>query len=132
MEISGALDKGDRDPLDVEPLPVRNRLPDAFLALGFRFRSADLEAGHTRGTAQSLPSYQEIEFAAAPQYAHACSSVEVTFLAGPHQVEVVLETDRRGGLFGHGGDVVRTHVLVHAAADRDLTALVDGWIRQAL
>ncbi len=133
VEISGALDKGDSDPLDVEPLPVQRRLLDAFLALGFRFRSADLEAGHIRGTAQSLPFYQEIEFAAAPQYAGACNSVEVTFLATAHQVEVVLEADKRGGVFGHGGgDVIHTHVLDHSAADQDLTALVDGWIRQAL
>ena len=133
VEISGALDKGDSDPLDVEPLPVQRRLLDAFLALGFRFRSADLEAGHIRGTAQSLPFYQEIEFSAAPQYAHACNSVEVTFLATPHRVEVILEADKRGGVFGHGGgDVINHHAVEHSAADQDLTGLVDSWIRQAL
>ncbi|MFD0256745.1 sporulation protein [Kitasatospora indigofera] len=133
VDISGALDKGDSDPLDVEPLPVQRRLLDAFLALGFRFRSADLEAGHIRGTGQSLPFYQEIEFSAAPQYAHACNSVEVTFIADQHRVEVVLEADKRGGIFGHGGgDVIRTHVVEHSAAGQDLTALVDGWVRAAL
>ncbi|GAA0679854.1 sporulation protein [Kitasatospora atroaurantiaca] len=126
VEISGARDKGDADPLGVEPLPVQRRVLEAFAALGFRFRSADLEAGHIRGTGQSLPFYQEIEFAAAPQYAHQLGSVELTFLASASRVEVVLELDR------HGGDTVNTHVLDHAAAEQDLTAVVDGWLQEAI
>lgn len=131
VDIDGGRDKGDADPLNIEPLPVQQRLLDAFLALGFRFKHADLESGHIRGTRQSLPFYQEIEFSAAPQYAHACSEVEVTFLAAASQVEVVLEVDKRSGLFQHGGDVIRTHVVDHTAAEQDLAPVVDGWIRQA-
>jgi len=125
VEIAGALDKGDADPLTVTPLPVQQRVLDTFAGLGFRLRSADLESGHIRGSAQSLPFYQEIEFAAAPQYAHLCNAVELTFLATAGQVEVVLELDRRGS------DVINRHTLDHAAAGQDLTAVVDGWLRQA-
>ncbi|MER6401541.1 sporulation protein [Kitasatospora sp. NPDC059973] len=133
VDIAGALDKGDSDPLEIEPLAVQRRILDSLLQLGFRFRSADLEAGHIRGTGQTLPFYQEIEFSAAPQYAHACNSLEVSFVTTAQRVEVVLEADKRGGLFGHGGgDVIRTHVVEHGQADQDLTALVDGWIRAAL
>lgn len=132
VDIAGALDKGDSDPLDVEPLPAQRRILDAFAQLGFGFRSADLEAGHIRGTGQTLPFYQEIEYSAAPQYAQRCNSVEVTFITTPSRIEVVLETDKRGGLFSSGSDVIRTHVLDHSAADQDLTAVVDGWVRSAL
>ncbi|MEV8095695.1 sporulation protein [Kitasatospora sp. NPDC085879] len=130
VDIAGQLDKGDADPVAVEALPVQQRVLDALLALGFRFTRADLEAGHIRGTRQTLPFYQEIEFRAAPQYAHRCNEIEVTFIADAYGVEVVLEFDKRG--FLHGGDSVRTYHLDHAAAQQDLTAVVDGWIRAAL
>ncbi|MEV4612200.1 sporulation protein [Kitasatospora sp. NPDC049258] len=124
LEISGARDKSDADPLGVAPLPVQQRVLDAFTALGFRLRSADLEAGHIRGSAQRLPFYQEIEFAAAPQYATLCHAVELTFLATEAGTEVVLEFDKRGG------DVIHRHQLEHAAAEQDLTAVVEGWLQQ--
>ncbi|WP_405012461.1 sporulation protein [Kitasatospora sp. NBC_01539] len=130
VDIAGQLDKGDVDPLAVEALPVQQRVLDGLLALGFRFSRADLEAGHIRGTRQTLPFYQEIEFKAAPQYAHRCNEIEVTFIADAYGVEVVLEFDKRG--FLSSGDAVRTYRLEHAAAQQDLTAVVDGWIRAAL
>ncbi|MGW4897615.1 sporulation protein [Kitasatospora sp. NPDC004240] len=132
VDIAGALDKGDSDPLEVEPLPAQRRVLDTFVQLGFHFRSADLEAGHIRGTGQTLPFYQEIEFSAAPQYAHRANSVEVTFITTPGRIEVVLETDKRGGFLSSGSDVIRTHVVDHSAADQDLTAVVDGWVRSTL
>lgn len=126
VEISGARDKGDVDPLAVEPLPLQRRVLEAFAALGFRFHSADLESGHIGGTGQSLPFYQEIEYLAAPQYAHLFNALELTFLAAADRVEVVLELDRRSS------DVINHHVLDQSAAAEDLTAVVDGWIQQAL
>ncbi|MFG2819471.1 sporulation protein [Kitasatospora sp. NPDC048365] len=126
VEIAGALDKGDADPLGIAPLPVQQRVIDAFGALGFRLRSADLESGRIHGSVQSLPFYQEIEFAAAPQYAHLCQAVELTFVTTPQQVEVVLEFDRR-----RGSDVINRYHLDHSAAEQDLTGTVDGWLQQA-
>ncbi|MBZ4318354.1 sporulation protein [Streptomyces huiliensis] len=131
LAIAGARDKGDLDPLAVRPLPVQEAVLDAFGRLGFGLRSADLELGHIRGSGQRLPFYQEIEFAPAPQYAHAVNEVEVTFLAAPDGMEVVLEADKRGGLFSAGHDVVtRFHVAHHDVAERDWTAEVDSWMRQ--
>ncbi|MFJ1706726.1 sporulation protein [Kitasatospora sp. NPDC088346] len=124
VEISGARDKGDADPLGVAPLPVQQRVLDAFTGLGFRLRSADLEAGHIRDSGQRLPFYQEIEFTAAPQYAHLCSAVELTFVASETGTEVVLEFDKRAG------DVIHQHRLENAAAEQDLTPVVDGWLQQ--
>ena len=100
------MDKGDLDAVNVHPLPAQERILEAFGRLGFRFKGADLERGHLRGVHQTLPFYQEIEFYPAPQYASAINEVEVTFVANPHGVDVVLEFDKRGGLFtvGHGRD----------------------------
>ncbi|MFJ9523438.1 sporulation protein [Kitasatospora sp. NPDC101801] len=126
VEISGARDKGDVDPLGIEPLPLQRGVLEAFAALGFRFHSADLESGRIRGTGQSLPFYQEIEYLAGPQYAHLFKALELTFLATADRVEVVLELDRRSS------DVINRHVLDRSSTGQDLTAVVDGWIRHAL
>ncbi|WP_405018545.1 sporulation protein [Kitasatospora sp. NBC_00070] len=126
VEISGARDKGDVDPLGIEPLPLQRGVLEAFAALGFRFHGADLEHGRIRGTGQSLPFYQEIEYLAGPQYAHLFKALELTFLAAADRVEVVLELDRRSS------DVINRHVLDRSSAGQDLTAVVDGWIRHAL
>ncbi|MFD7639716.1 sporulation protein [Kitasatospora sp. NPDC059795] len=130
VDIAGQLDRGDSDPLAVEPLPVQQRVLEAMVALGFHFHRADLEAGRIHGTGQTLPFYQEIEYRAAPQFARRCNEVELSFVTSPHQVEVVLEFDKRG-MF-RSGDSVRTFRLDHASGGHDLTGTVDGWIRGVL
>ncbi|MFB9851732.1 sporulation protein [Micromonospora andamanensis] len=133
VAIRGAVDKGDLDPVYVHPLPVQERILDAFGRLGFPFKGADLERGHISGLHQSLPFYQEIEYYAAPQYAHTVNEVELTFVANEHGVDVVLEFDKRGGLFTGGHDSFGRYHAAHADADRvDWAAQVDGWVRQAL
>jgi sporulation-control protein len=79
---------------------------------------------------QTLPFYQEIEFFP-PSYAHGINEVEVTFVAGPHAMGVVLEVDKRGGVF-HGGQDVVGHLQVdYPTADRtDWAAQIDAWLRQ--
>ncbi|MFD5433258.1 sporulation protein [Kitasatospora sp. NPDC127067] len=130
VDIAGQLDRGDTDPIAVQPLPVQQRVLEALTALGFHFHRADLEAGRIHGTGQTLPFYQEIEYKAAPQFARRCNEIELSFVTDPHRVEVVLEFDKRG-MF-HSGDSVRTFLLDHAAGNHDLTGTVDGWIRDVL
>ncbi|MEV6383136.1 sporulation protein [Streptomyces sp. NPDC051773] len=133
LAVAGAKDKGDLDPLTVAPLPVQEAVLEALGQLGFGFKTADLEYGHIRGTGQQLPFYQEIELAPAPQYAHAMRELEVTFLANPGGMEVVLEADKPGGFFSSGHDVVNRHAVSHEGADqRDWNTVVDAWIRQML
>ena len=98
------VDQGDLDLISIEPLPVQQRILDAFAQLGFVFKGADLEYGQIYGVQQTLPFYQEIEYFPAPQYAHSVSEVELTFVANPHGVEVILEFDKRGGMFSGGHD----------------------------
>ncbi|MFH8836768.1 sporulation protein [Streptomyces sp. NPDC017868] len=131
LAVAGARDKGDLDPLAVRPLPAQEAVLEAFGQLGFGFGSADLELGRVGGTGQQLPFYQEIELVPAPRYAHRVSEVEVTFLAGPAGIEVVLEADKRGGPLSEGRDELTRFTVGHHDVDRvDWNAEVDGWIRQ--
>ncbi|MFF3015699.1 sporulation protein [Streptomyces sp. NPDC057939] len=132
LGIAGARDKGDLDPLTVRPLPAQEAILEALGQLGFGFKSADLELGHIRGTGQRLPFYQEIELVPAPAYARRADEIELTFLAGPAGVEVVLEADRRGGgNRSEAGDALGRYDVEHAdVPHRDWKAEVDGWIRQ--
>ncbi|QIQ03709.1 sporulation protein [Streptomyces liangshanensis] len=131
LAIAGARDKGDLDPLAVGPLPVQEAVLEALGQLGHGFRSADLEWGRIGGTGQGLPFYQEIELTPAPEYARVVNEIEVTFLAGPAGVEVVMEADKRSGLFTSGQDAIARFTVSHAEAGRsDWNALVDTWIRQ--
>ena len=68
--------------------PAQQALLDAFIQLGFRFKSADLEKGHIRGTRQKLPFYQEIEFFPPQQY-RGLNQVELTFVADDREIERV-------------------------------------------
>ncbi|QDQ09348.1 sporulation protein [Streptomyces spectabilis] len=131
LAVAGGKDKGDLDALAVGPLPVQEAVLEAFGQLGFCFASADLELGHIGGTGQRLPFYQEIELAPAPQYAHAVNEIEVTFLAHPGGMEVVLEADKRGGFLSSGHDAVTRFTVGHdGVGHQDWNAVVDGWVRQ--
>ncbi|MGW0605133.1 sporulation protein [Streptomyces sp. NPDC002640] len=131
LEVAGARDKGDLDPLAVAPLPAQEAVLEAFGQLGFGFRSADLEYGRIAGTGQELPFYQELELVPAPDHADRIGELELTFLASPAGLEVVLEADRHGGLLSGGHDALARFTVPHDQAEgQDWNALVDGWVRQ--
>ncbi|MER7876566.1 sporulation protein [Streptomyces solisilvae] len=131
LEVAGAKDKGDLDQLTVNPLPVQEAILEALGQIGFGFRSADLELGHVGGTGQRLPFYQEIELSPAPQYAHAINELEVTFLANAGGMDVVLEADKRGGLFTSGEDALTLFTVGYEGVEhRDWNTEVDAWIAQ--
>ncbi|MFK4544262.1 sporulation-control protein [Streptomyces tendae] len=138
LAVAGARDRGDLDPLAVAPLPAQEAVLEALGGLGFGFRSADLEYGRIGGTGQRLPFYQEIELTPPPRYAHQVDEIELTFLAVPGALEVVLEADKRGGPFsdghdGHGGhDALSRFTVPHEgpAGPHDWSALVDGWVQE--
>ncbi|GGS46770.1 sporulation protein [Streptomyces griseoviridis] len=131
LSVAGARDKGDLDRLAVAPLPAQEAILEALGQLGFGFRSADLEYGRIGGTGQRLPFYQEIELTPAPQYAHQVDEIELTFLAHPGGLEVVLEADKRGGLFSEGHDALTRFTVGHHDV-RDWNTEVDGWIRELI
>ncbi|MCF2127086.1 sporulation protein [Strepomyces sp. STD 3.1] len=129
LAVAGAKDRGDLDELTVGPLPAQEAILEALGQLGFGFKSADLEYGRIGGTGQQLPFHQEIELAPASQYAHQVNEIELTFLANSAGLEVVLEADKRGGLFSSGHDTLTRFTVGHHD-NRDWAAEVDGWIRQ--
>ncbi|WP_410652970.1 sporulation protein [Amycolatopsis sp. cmx-4-54] len=129
LVIAGAPDKGDLDPVLVGPLESQDRVLEAFGELGFSFRSADVEAGRLHGVRQELGFFQEIEFFPPSRYAGRVSQVELTFVASPDDLVVVLEADRRGGMFRSGGDSFgRFHVSHEEALRTDWAAAIDGWL----
>ncbi|MEV6419252.1 sporulation protein [Streptomyces sp. NPDC051662] len=131
VSVAGARDKGDLDPFSVRPLPAQEAVLGALGQLGFGFKSADLEYGQIRGTGQELPFYQEIELTPPARYAHQVNEIEVTFLANPGGMEVVLEADKRGGLLSGGHDAVSRFAVSHSDVGQiNWYAEVDGWVRQ--
>jgi sporulation-control protein len=132
LEVARALDKGDLDAVNIYPLPLQERILEGFGRLGFRFKGADLERGHLRGVHQTLPFYQEIEMFSAPQYSGAINEVEVTFVTNPQGIDLILEFDKKGGLFTEGSDAIGHYQVGHHEADStDWAQAVDGWVRQA-
>jgi sporulation-control protein len=133
MAIARAVDKGDLDPVAVHPLPAQEAILVALAQLGFTFRSADLEYGRIAGVQQTLPFYQEIEFFPPAQYAHSVNELELTFVANPSAVDVILEFDKRGGVFSGGHDSFGRFSVAHTDVETvDWMREVDGWVRQSL
>jgi sporulation-control protein len=89
LALAGAVDKGDTDPLTVRALPAQQRIIDALANLGFHYFFADIERGTLKGSA--LPIYQEIEFRPPPRYESQMRELELTFIAGPSSVDVIME-----------------------------------------
>jgi sporulation-control protein len=133
LAVAKAVDKGDLDEVAVHPLPAQERILGAFAALGFRFARADLEHGAIHGLLQELPFYQEIEFYPPPHLAGAINEVELTFVADPFGVEVVLEFDKRAGFLAPGRDAYGRFRVAHEEADSaDWSAVVDAWVQEAV
>ncbi|MFD9486088.1 sporulation protein [Streptomyces sp. NPDC059991] len=130
LEIARALDSGDLDPISVHPLPAQQAILNAFIQLGFRFKSADMERGHIRGTRQRLPFYQEIEFHAPSEY-RGLNQVELTFVADDRAMDVVLEMDKKPGLFSEGSDSYRSfQVGLHDYQATDWPAYLHQWLAE--
>lgn len=130
LQIARAVDSSDLDPIRVHPLPAQKALLDAFIQLGFRFKSADMERGHIRGTRQRLPFYQEIEFYPPSQY-RGLHQVEVSFVADDNAMDVVLEMDKKPGLFSEGSDTFRSfQVGLHDFHGTDWAGYLNQWLSE--
>jgi sporulation-control protein len=130
LAIARAVDSGDLDPVSVHPLPAQKAILDAFVQLGFRFKNADLERGHIRGTRQQLPFYQEIEFFPPQQY-RGLNQVELSFVADGNAMDVVLEMDKKPGLFSEGSDTFRSFQMgLHDYQRTDWVAYLNQWLSE--
>lgn len=132
LEVARAVDATDLDPIAVHPLPAQERLLTAFSNLGFRFRNADCEKGRIYGVHQELPFYQEIEFYPPQQYASGIKQLEVTFVSYPQSMDVVLELDKRGGVFTEGQDAfARFSVDYGTVHSTNWEQQLEGFLQQA-
>ncbi|QNP73526.1 sporulation protein [Streptomyces roseirectus] len=130
LAIARAVDSSDLDPINVHPLPAQQAILDAFTQLGFRFKSADMERGHIRGTRQKLPFYQEIEFFPPSQY-HGLNQVELSFVADENAMDVILEMDKKPGLFSEGSDTFRSfQVGLRDFQGTDWAAYLNQWLAE--
>lgn len=130
LAIARAVDSGDLDPVNVHPLPAQQAIIDAFGQLGFRFKNADMEQGHIRGTRQRLPFYQEIEFHPPSQY-RGLNQVELSFVADDRAMDVVLEMDKKGGLFSESSDTFRSfQVGLHDFQNTDWAGYLNQWLSE--
>nr|WP_042191706.1 sporulation protein [Kibdelosporangium sp. MJ126-NF4]CEL20237.1 Sporulation control protein Spo0M [Kibdelosporangium sp. MJ126-NF4]CTQ97463.1 Sporulation control protein Spo0M [Kibdelosporangium sp. MJ126-NF4] len=128
LSIAKAVDKGDLDPVYVLPTESQDAVLEAFGQLGFRFKSADLEAGRIYGIRQELPFFQEIEFYPPQQFAGRINEVELTIVASHDGIVVVLEADKRGG-FGGGQDVIGRFEASHReAVELDWAQMFHEWL----
>jgi sporulation-control protein len=121
LEVAREVVSSDLDPVAVHPLPAQERILDALLRLGFRFSRADVERGRAHGVSQELPFRQKIEFYPPAAYASGIDQLELTFLAAPQALQVVLEIDQRAGRFD----------VDYATVEQiDWAAQLDGWLRR--
>ncbi|WP_248963379.1 sporulation protein [Sphaerisporangium perillae] len=129
LSVARAVDQGDLDPLSVVPLPSQEQVLQAFAELGFHPRSADLEGGRIHGVHQRLPFFQEIEFHPPARWAGRINEVELTFVADPEGLAVVLEADKRARLFAPGHDAIgRFHVTHEQATRMDWATEIARWL----
>ncbi|WP_316249610.1 sporulation protein [Sphaerisporangium corydalis] len=129
LSVARAVDKGDLDPVTVVPLPAQERVLQAFARLGFDVKGSDIEVGRLHGVQQHLPFFQEIEFHPPGRWAGRVNEVELTFVADPGGLAVVLEADKRGGLFTPGHDSFGRFQVTHEHAMRmDWAAEISGWL----
>ncbi|GGL04814.1 sporulation protein [Nocardia jinanensis] len=105
VDVDGGFDATDTDPIGVGALPPQHVLLAAVETWGFELRHADVEVGRVDRIPHSLPFFQEIEFGPSPRFP-TLNQLEVTFLADPHGMYVVIEVDKRALLFAPGRDVM--------------------------
>jgi sporulation-control protein len=130
LQIAKAIDSGDLDPIRIHPMPAQQEILDAFIRLGFQHKHTDLEEGHIHGTRQRLPFYQEFEFRAPPQF-RGLKEVEVSFVSDDREMDVVLEMDKKDGLFTNGGDTYRTFRMdLENYQSTDWAAYLNQWIAE--
>jgi sporulation-control protein len=128
LAIAGAVDPGDLDPVAIEPLPSQRAVLDALDSLGFRFKKADLERGRIARTRQRLPFYQEIEYYSPGRY-RGLNELELSFVADERGMDVVLELDKKPGLFSEGRDTFKSFNVTHQqAVAMDWRQELDRWV----
>ncbi|MDS0473927.1 sporulation protein [Natrinema sp. 1APR25-10V2] len=103
LDIDWAVDPDDRDPIEIEPDPLRESLFDALESLGFTLRTAKCEA--TESLFANRRFVQELEFVPrSGPFAGDLDELEVVTLPEGDGFDLLLEVDRSGGLLAEHFD----------------------------
>lgn len=121
LDIDWAVDPDDRDPVEIEPDPLRETLFDALESLGFTLRTAKCEA--TESLFADHRFVQELEFVPrSGPFAGDLDELEVVTLPEGNGFDLLLEVDRRGGLLSEHFDADERHdrVSLQSGDEADL------------
>lgn len=94
LDIPGAVDPGDEDAVEIHGLDLHEAIVSGLIGLGAGLKSSDVERQRVRGS--ELPFIQEVEFTAPPHHRDRVKELEVVFLTGHSDVEVLIHIDKKG------------------------------------
>jgi len=122
LDIDWAVDPKDKDEIQVRPDDRLQAMFDAVEALGFSFHSSEvMKSSHGSFTSQSF--VQEFEFKPhGGPFAGELDELELIPMPSEDEVDVIVEVDRRGGIFDAMGDWDETKTQM-SFADADADAL---------
>ena len=130
LAIARAVDSGDLDPVNVHPLPGTPDVAALHVGVLETESEADERVQDRLLRRQRLPFYQEIEFYPPSQY-RGLNQVELSFVADEHAMDVVLEMDKKAGLFSEGSDTYRSfQVGHHDWQGTDWAAYLNQWLSE--
>ena len=99
LDVQGAIDPSDVDPIRVAPHPLQQAVLDAAGNLGFHLRQVENEYDPRKGA--PLPFVQQFEFRPEGRYRGKVEEIELVFkLSGDETLDVLVELDRRAGSLG--------------------------------
>lgn len=100
LDIKMAVDPQDRDYIKINPHPLVTEFLQAVENLGFRLRKVDCEKA-PMAMRNRIPFVQEFEFKPyRGEFAGRLDELEAVFTVSDHQVDVLLQVDRRARGFG--------------------------------
>jgi sporulation-control protein len=138
LDIKTAVDPKDLDPLEVIPHPLMERVFIALENLGFQLHKANCHfTEHFHG---NYPFIQEFEFRPTGEYIRSIDELEIIFRLTPHELEVLMEIDKRGrgigGFFQDAFDMderyLRFYVTESDLEETDVEAMIDDILQSHL
>lgn len=133
LDIASAIDKSDKDVLEIVPTERQHKLLNAMNELGFSLVEVECEEGRQMGQ----PFVQEFEFK--PQdgpFRGRLDEVEILMVSYPERLEVLIEIDRKarglGGFFNEvtGRDESKVWLDIEDLEQDEVTKLFEDVIEQ--
>ena len=114
LDVAGAVDPRDTDPIRVRPNRAMQAVFDGMERAGFRLVETEVEYNSRRAN----PFVQEFDFRPRSSRDYGIEEVEISFALVPEGVEVSLTVDNRGGFFAMNRERTARFRVTEAQADR--------------